>query len=136
MYKTKWERQFLMGTVDNEKIYLSAPSWDCDWYWGFGYLGNDRRHYHFDSLMKDTNLWQGVKDHFKDLRIPDKQLWTFSELIVTAYTLRKTAEVLGRGGSHYTVNPCFAIIQNKNEAKRINEIVLPNIFDEIHNLLF
>lgn len=20
------------------RYYLSAPRWDCDWYWGFGYI--------------------------------------------------------------------------------------------------
>lgn len=23
----------------NERIYLEKPSFDCNWYWGFGYLG-------------------------------------------------------------------------------------------------
>lgn len=25
---------------DNEIIILKPPSWDCNWYWGFGYIGN------------------------------------------------------------------------------------------------
>ena len=41
-----------LGVVNNETIYLTPPSWDCDWYWGFGYLGNKNCHYHIDGLNK------------------------------------------------------------------------------------
>ena len=64
-------------------------------------------------------------------RFTDKQLWTLCELMETAYTLRATAEVLGRGGSNYGKNPCANVIKNTREAKRINSKVLPAIFEEI-----
>ena len=53
----------------------------------------------------------------------------------SAYTLKETAETLGRGGSHLTKNPCADIIKNEAEVKRINEIVLPAIFAEIEKIL-
>ena len=53
----------------------------------------------------------------------------------TFYILKETAEVLGRGGAHYTSNPCKDIIVNNEEVKRINEVVLPSIFAEIEKLL-
>ncbi len=28
------------GTKEN--IYLSKPTWDCDWYWSFGYFNIKR----------------------------------------------------------------------------------------------
>jgi hypothetical protein len=142
---------FLMGEVDGKIIYLRAPSWDCEWYWGFGYLGNRDCNYHVDGLKKhewyDTekgcwrsesfNLYDGIKKHFGDsLTIKDnKKLWMFCELMVTFYTLKNTAEVLGRGGSHYTSNPCADIIKNEKEAKRINDKVIPAIFHELYELL-
>ena len=64
-----------------------------------------------------------------------KDLWSFCELVKTAYTLKETAEVLGRGGSHYTTNVCADIVKNEDEVKRINEIVLPAIFDAIGKIL-
>lgn len=132
----KYADRILLGYNDNEPIYLSAPSWDCGWYWGFGYLGNRNRHYHLSSLFKNKNLYDGLKEHFKEtLRLRNTDKWVFAELIRTFYYLKDTAEVLGRGGSHLSSNPCEDIIINKEEVKRINEIVLPKIFDEIYNIL-
>ena len=37
---------------DHKPIYLDGFSWDCGWYWGFGYLGNKNCHYHVDGLEK------------------------------------------------------------------------------------
>ena len=137
--KTKFTTKFLMGEVDGEKIYLSAPSWDCDWYWGMGYIGNKNCHYHLDGLTKthNTDLCSAIRKEFGDsLTITDESdQWKFAELIQTAYNLRLTAEVLGRGGSHLTTNPCASIIMNKDEAKRINEKVLPAIFDAVEDIL-
>ncbi len=137
MKATKWIDKFKMGVVDGEVIYLSAPNWSCDWYWGFGYLGNKNCHYHLDSLCDSSiNMYDGLKKHFGDtLTITDSKLWVFCELVCTAYALKNTAEVLGRGGSHYTTNPCADVIKNKGEADRINTTVLPKIFDAIHDLI-
>lgn len=133
---TKFISKFLIGEKDGEKIYLSAPSWDCGWYWGFGYLGNGNCHYHVDGLMKDCNLFDGLKKEFGNtLKLRESDIWTFCELMKTFYVLRETAEVLGRGGAHYTTNPCESLITNKKEVTRINEKVLPAIFDAIHEIL-
>lgn len=143
-------KKILIGEHDKKKIYLSAPSWDCDWYWGFGYLGNKNCHYHVDGLKKIekynsekssweykfVNLYDGFREHFGfSLKITDNNLWTICELFQTFYTLKETAKVLGKGGSHYTNNPCKDIIINKEEVNRINEVVLPNIFLEIYKIL-
>lgn len=134
---TSWTKRFLIGSVDNKNIYLSAPSWDCEWYWGFGYLGNKDCHYHLSSMYSETNMYDALKKHFGDsLTINEDKLWTFCELVRTAYCLKEAAEVIGRGGSHYANNPCADIIKNESETKRINQVVLPAIFDTINSLLF
>lgn len=126
----------LIGYHHNEPIYLSPPSWDCGWYWGFGYLGNKNCHYHVDRLAKDCNLYDGFIKHFGNtLTIRPSHLWTFCELFKTFYILKETAEVLGRGGANYSNNPCKDIIVNKEEVERINKIVLPEIFKEIYVIL-
>lgn len=147
MHQTKWTQKFLIGKVDGENIYLDAPSWDCGWYWGFGYLSNKNCHYHLDGLVKThgANLYAALYKEFGDtLTIgkiePDNfgqnsTLYTFCELVLTAYTLKETAEVLGRGGSHMTTNPLAGLIKNEKEVEQINTIVLPAIFDQIHLLL-
>lgn len=148
----KFNTKFYLGInqITKERIYLSSPSWDCGWYWGFGYLGNRDCHYHINGLKKSKkynhdkkvweyeffNLYDGLKNHFgNSLQVRESHLWKFAELFETFYSLKKTAEILGRGGSHLTSNPCKDIIVNKEEVNRINEIVLPAIFDEIHNIL-
>lgn len=145
----KYPAKVYLGKHEGEKIYLSAPSWDCGWYWGFGYLGNKNCHYHVNGLTKHeeyknghfeyefTNLFDGFKKHFGESLVidNDKDLWSLCELFATFYSLKEAAEVLGRGGANYTSNPCKSIIQNKEEVKRINEVVLPAIFDEIYKIL-
>ena len=152
----KWTDDVFFGTdkKSNERIYLSAPSWDCDWYRSFGFLGNKNCHYHlnqyqygtpkfkkeegiykvkseprnqnlYDSLLEDYDLNPCIKYH----------LWEFCELILTAYIMKDAAEVLGKGGSRMSKNNCKDIIINKEEVTRINEIVLPSIFNEIHKLI-
>ena len=79
----------------------------------------------YDALQADYTL---------NGKLDSKTLWKFCELVLTAYALKETAEVLGRGGSHMTENPCADIIKNKDEVKRINEIVLPAIFNQIEKL--
>ncbi len=147
---SSYPNKIFIGVSDNEKIYLSAPSWDCGWYWGFGYLGNKNCHYHVDGLTKHekynaekrvfeyefTNLFDGFKKHFgNSLVVRDSQLWQLCELFKTFYLLKETASVLGRGSAGYTSNPCQDVIINKDEANRINSIVLPSIFEAIYKIL-
>lgn len=135
---SNYPKSIFIGINNDEKIYLSAPSWDCGWYWGFGYLGNKNCHYHVDGLnaKENINLFDAFKKHFgTSLVVRDSQLWTLCELFQTFYTLRQSAEVLGRGGSHYTKNPCSEVIKNTDEVSRINSVVLPAIFEEIYKIL-
>ena len=134
--KTTFVEKYLIGKIDGENIYLSAPSWDCDWYWGFGYLGNRDCHYHLDGLNKDKNLFDALREHFGDsLTINEDKLWTFCELIATFYTLKESAEVFGRGGSHYTKNPIQDLLIDEEKTKEINDIILPALFTELDKLL-
>ena len=133
---------------------LHAPEWLCDWYWGMGYLGNANWHYHLSSYQDKThhlNLSNGrckfiterrnlcmrdclLEDYELNKGLEEENLWVFCELIETAYALKEAAEVLGRGGSHMTTNPCRDIIKNEDEVKRINQNVLPAIFNKINKL--
>ncbi len=150
MTTTKFDKKIRLGIVDGENIYLSPPSWDCGWYWGFGYLGNKDCHYHVDGLKKIetynhekkvfkyefVDLHEGFIRHFgKSFIVRPSQTWEFAELFATFYHLKNTAEVLHTGGAHLTTNPCAYIIKNPDELKRINEIVLPKIFEAIYKIL-
>lgn len=144
-------KKILLGKNNGENIYLSPPSWDCGWYWGFGYLGNKNCHYHVDGLKKiDTynsekiifeyefvNLYDGFKKHFGETFIvkEDKDIWTLAELFATFYQLKETAETFGRGGSHYTTNPCKEILIDTDLVTKINNVLLPQVFEEIYKIL-
>lgn len=129
------KRIFLGIDSEGENIYYYSPSWDCGWYWSFGYLGNNNRSYSLKSLIEGASF-DNIKNHFSDkFVIKNSNIWVFLELAKTAYALKETAEILGRGGSHMTTNPVKDIIINKDEVTRINKTVLPEIFDEINNLL-
>ena len=146
--------KFGIRKSDGATIYISKPKWDCGWYWGFGYLGNENEHYHLSAYQEKDHFFTLEGGSFKSITekrnicMPDalladydlntnieKSIWTFCELILTAYALKETAEVLGRGGSYITTNPCAELIKNVEEAKRINKIVLPTIFDSIQKLI-
>ena len=124
---------------DNENVYLSLPTWDCEWYWSFGYLENSREHYHLDGYKEKDGMLEHRNICMYDALIEDydlngqikEKLWEFCELALTAYSLKQYAEVCGRGGPHMTTNPCSNTIINKNEAARINNEVLPEIFTYI-----
>ena len=134
-----YEKMFL-GYADgikkvSNRIYLSPPSFDCNWYWGFGYLGNNTCHYHIDTL-ENTNLYDAITNHFGDsLRVNEDDKWVFAELMQSFYKLRDYAELLHIGGSHLTSNPLKDEIKNQKEWERINKKLLPKVFKEIYKIL-
>lgn len=129
----------LLGYNDKQPIYLSPPSWDCGWYWGFGYLGNKNCHYHIDGLSQkhgNINLKDAIDKEFGETyNIRPSDRWTLAELFKNFYDLSKSAYLLGKGGSHLSTSPSKDVILNTDEADRINKIVLPHVFDEIYKII-
>ncbi len=124
----------------SNRVYLSPPSWDCGWYWGFGYLGNARSHYHVDGLKDNgnhsLNLYDALILHFGDtLRVNENDLWTFAELFQSFYNLKLSAETLGQGGAYLSNNPSKEDIKQNKAVEHINKISLPSIFNEIYKIL-
>lgn len=127
-----------------EAIYLYRPTFDCDWYWGFGYLGNNNCHYPLSNyqqelasdIARNINMFNALKQDYElcpTLQV-DTNLWTFCELFKTAYALAEVAQIYNRGGSHYSNNPCKALIKNKEQYEHINFVLLPALFKEIDKL--
>lgn len=126
--------KYFLGKFEGERYYLSKPSWDCSWYWGFGYIGNKRLHTHWNYLLSKANVvhWNelpGVKS-----ALTDKQSWLLSELMQTFYALKEAAEVFGRGGSYKANNPCRELLKKPEIVKEINTVLLPAIFEEVDNV--
>jgi len=120
-------------------VELCRPTWDCGWYWSFGYLGNENCHFHLGNMpdmkrLVPSDLHKDFTELNQNLEDNDA-IWTFCELVNTAYILKETAEMLGRGGAHFTRNPLDFLIQNQEEVQRIQTEVLPAIFNQISELL-
>ena len=136
MYSTKWTERRYLGKrkEDGRMIYIAPPTWDCNWYWSFGYLKATGEHFH---LRNYGNLnWKDAleRDYTLNVKLRGDNLWKFYELAKTAYGLKDAAEILGRGGCNVTDNPLTEVIKNKAEVDRINQIVLPQIFDAINEM--
>ena len=134
-----YPEKILLGRVDYRPIYLSRPSFDCDWYWGFGYLGNKDTHYHLDGIEANENLhlFYKLKKHFGESLIlkNDKDLWVFCEAVLTVYTLKKVADLFHRGGSWCTVNPAEKSLKKEDYYLDIIENLIPEQIAIIYGIL-
>lgn len=145
------EKGYLLGVYDDDWIYLQKPSWDCGWYWGFGYLhGHPRNnrtwltHTHFDSVFFDDGNctpteFKGVSawdrfHKFDKCTLSDDEFWLLLDYMKTFYTLKEAAAVFGRGGSHYTARANDAKIKNTELSDHINKDILPALFKKIDAL--
>lgn len=139
---------------DNAKIWFDVPEWQCGWYWGFGYLGNKNEHYHLDGYSKkdyhikdengkfhfirgdrNENMFGCLINDYELAPAIKANLWQFCEIAKTIYTLKETAEVLGRGGSNFTTNLCKDEIVNKKEVHRINSVVIPKLLIKLREVM-
>ena len=127
-------KYYLLGTrkEDNKKIWLQEGNFDCDWYWGVGYIEvfnhnytDISEHTHFDSLFLKRNIFDSFKDYFKDTTLSDNEIWQLLELMQTIYTLREMSDTIHRRGSHITT----ADIENHI----FNENIYLNMYDKISN---
>ena len=112
-----------------EAIYLTEHTWDCNWYWGFGYIGNSRNHFHFDSLLKDARY---ASEIFESTNISDKDWWIIRDLFIQAYALKSVAEIYQYGGHQNNLQGVTDIIKNKEKADIANadlKIVLDVVWD-------
>lgn len=131
------DKVYLGTSLDNEELYLYKPSWDCGWYWGFGYVGNKNLHTHLNSLHPDKVIWK-LKEVFQQNSFiikEDKDYWLFCECVTSIYQLREIAELFYRGGSHITVNPIKEDLQNLELYNKINSELIPKLIDEMYKIL-
>lgn len=142
---------YLLGAdAEGTKYWLEAPSWDCDWYWGFGYVetytNNDypnrsrdiNSHQHFDSLFLNdskVNAFDAFKEFFKETTLSEKEIWLLIDYMYSFYALKRAAGILSMGYSHMTEKAKLSEVQSTGMSKEINEKILPAIFKQIDILL-
>lgn len=133
-------KYYLGHDIHGERYYLEAESWDCDWYWGFGYITSKNSHQHADGhfysendTYNDGNIFTGgflVKKTFTD-----KQGWELRELMSQFYTFRKMADLYHTGGAHIGGGTLGQQWKDPAKAEHINKDVLPVIFKQIKTIL-
>lgn len=147
---------YLLGQdSDGKYVWLEAPTWDCGWYWGFGYVErytNNRNpekakdiqsHTHINSEFKNNgvinvNLGLEVTTYTKSEGLELNKLFTeFYRLKELAEKLqhadKNTITLVGLlGGNLGNIQTDFDIV---SEIKNINENLIPNITKRILEIL-
>ena len=140
------EKMYLLGKnkLTGKKVWLVAPSWDCDWYWGFGYLeqfnnrNNLESHTHFDSQFfnrPNKSGFDAFNEYFSECVLTTNEIWELLDYMRTFYSLKNCAGVFHRGGSHYTDSAVFNEMKDDSVYNLINHEKLPALFKRIDNLL-
>lgn len=141
----------------NEFVYLQKPSFDCDWYWGFGYIQTYKYktsrdfegHSHWDSeIVGKTEQYDSEKQawvlsehkhHLRDNKnwlqftITEKESWELADLMQSYYTLKKVAEIYHTGISGLTSGKLS--LKDSKQEHEINTVTLPAIFQRIDEIL-
>ena len=148
-------KKYLMGKNQNgEKVWLETPSWDCDWYWGFGYLSTKTGHTHANGLTGKFEYWDAEKRCHRltseymhniydspklvETTFTENEGWKLSELFKEFYLLKDMAEYTHRNPAscNLTTSP---VTQNPEKMavwqKEINEVMIPLITAEILRIL-
>lgn len=142
------KKVFLLGTdKDGQGYWLGSPTWDCNWYWGFGYIETYTRNF-MPHLAKDikshehaTNFmaeWfigcNGSKPKLTDKTFTEAEGWELSELFKQFYHLREQSEFWGRGKMH-VADTKIQNWTNKELANKINTEMIPIITARILEIL-
>lgn len=136
---------FLLGKDEyGTYYYLESPSWDCGWYWGFGYIEGftnnrvtDRSHESHQHATSFVSEWftehNGSTPRLTERTFTDKEGWQLSELFKRFYILKESAELFGRGGAH--VSSTDEKLKREAWASEINETLIPQTTAEIIKIL-
>lgn len=89
-----------LGVHGGRTEYLYDFSWDCDWYWGGGYVGNKHSHHHFENLSGKYNIsmYDSFKHYYDSTKLTDEQLWRLCDLMIQFYAHTESAECFQWGG--------------------------------------
>ena len=111
-------QKIVLGKTENGLMSITKHSWDCGWYWGFGYIGNKNCHMHLDSLLKGET---DVNKIFSETKLTQNQWWVIRDLFIQAYALKEAAAVYRHGGHQTKVDGLTDIIKSPSMELRINE---------------
>ena len=143
------KKVWLLGKdADGTNYWLEEPSWDCGWYWGFGYIetytNNDspskskdiNSHSHFDYMfMRGNKCTRDMfKEFFVETPLTDDEIWELVDYMKTFYTLKDVAELFKHGYSWQTSKAKIESLENKEQEDLVNKVWLPEVFKRIQNI--
>ena len=140
---------YLLGVdKDGTKYWLEEPKWECNRYWGFGYIetytdnrfpGNSAdisSHQHADNFH--SKWWKNYNYDDKQILVEttfnNEEGWELSELFAQFYFLREAAEMFNRGKAHVsdTIIPTWI---DENKVQEINKKLIPMVTNRIIEIL-
>lgn len=144
-------KYYLLGVDENgDKYFLVEPSWDCGWYWGFGYIvtftnkrnpekSRDIKSWsHFDNEFLDSSKGDAYtlfNNLLKDSTVDHSHLFELVDYMMSYYTLSKAAALFRRRYSYQTERARLDLIDRKDYEDEINKKMLPALFAKIKQLL-
>lgn len=146
----KFGKHYLLGiNKEGQYVYLEKESWDCDWYWGFGYLHtftNNRHpekskdidsHFHFDStFLKGPDCsYDMFNNYFAETVLTKEEIWELCDYMMTFYSLKSVAELFKHGYSRQTERAKVEKLQSETQYDLVNKVWLPEVFKRIEKLL-
>ena len=119
--------------IGGELLYLTKHSWDCDWYWGMGYIGNKDLHCHFDNQFL-RNPEYAISNIFESTNIKQSDWWIILDLFKQAYALQAAAEIYIHGGHMTSKKNVTDIVHSDEMAASINKD-LSKVLDKLWEYL-
>lgn len=141
------KKNFFLGLNKNGgKMWLIAPSWDCDWYWSIGYINIYQQNWmpskardiscgtYFDYVFPSYNSFI---DEFDNTPFTKDEKWEIYEYMKELYILREYSDMMYNGGAHVTTGSKTLQENEENykEYNRINNILIPNVWKELEAIL-
>lgn len=142
------KKNFFLGLNKNGgKMWLIAPSWDCDWYWGIGYINIYQQNWmpskardilcstHFDCVFPSSDSFI---DEFDNTPFTKDEKWEIYEYMKELYILCKYSDMMHRNGMNITKGSDALRNEeddNIKEYNRINKILIPNVWKELETIL-
>ena len=152
-YKNYNGKVLLGLNSQGQKEWLAPPSWDCSWYWGFGYVQSKGSHKHFSGLVGQQEYYDHEKSCFRngeyihniynspqlpETTFSEKEGWQLSELFKEFYLLKSMAEYTHRtpAGCHLTTSTVEQDnVKMKEWHEHINKVMIPKVTAEIMRIL-
>ena len=132
---------YLLG-VDDEGIeyWLEEPSWDCGWYWGFGYIETlNKTKTDIESHQHATDFYTEWKSKvLKQTTFTEAESWGLCELFDDFYTLRELADAQyhnGKLGNYTSERHGFDFNTLFKDGMVINRDCLPFVMGKIISIL-